>query len=96
MAGNRETLAVYGGQSMTDPDLGAPLGTISAPTLVVWGEADRIADADYGRAYAEAIPGARYELLTKTGHLPQIETPQKLIDIVWAFAHQHATKETNQ
>lgn len=95
MAGNRGTLAVYGGQTMTDTDLAARLTTITAPTLVVWGEADRIADPDYGRAYATAIPGADYQLLTQTGHLPQIETPQKLIDVVWAFADRHATNKPN-
>lgn len=61
--------------------------------LVVWGEADRIADPDYGRAYASAIPGADYELLTEAGHLPQIETPQKLIDTVWAFVDRHARQK---
>jgi pimeloyl-ACP methyl ester carboxylesterase len=59
--------------------------------LVVWGEADRIADPDCGRAYASAIPGAEYAVLTGTGHLPQIETPQQLIDTVWTFADRHAT-----
>lgn len=91
MAGNRQVLAVYGGQTMTDPSLTTRLATIDAPTLVVWGEADRIADPGYGRAYARAIPGAEYALLTETGHLPQIETPRKLIDTVWAFADRHAT-----
>jgi pimeloyl-ACP methyl ester carboxylesterase len=92
-AGNRQTLAVYGGQAMIDPGLAARLATIRTPTLVVWGEADRIADPEYGHAYANAIPGAEYALLTETGHLPQIETPQKLIDTVWAFADRHAAQK---
>jgi hypothetical protein len=64
---------------MTDPGLGARLAGVRVPTLVVWGEADRIADPDYGRAYAAAIPGARFALLRGTGHVPQVETPQLLI-----------------
>ena len=28
-----------------------------------------------GRAYAAAIPGAGFQLLKDTGHLPQLETP---------------------
>jgi pimeloyl-ACP methyl ester carboxylesterase len=91
MAANRQTLAVYGGQTMSDPRLAGRLATINAPVLVIWGEADRIADPDYGRAYANAIPGAEYELLTETGHLPQIETPRKLIGTVWTFAERHGT-----
>jgi pimeloyl-ACP methyl ester carboxylesterase len=85
MAGNREALAVYGGTAMTDPGLAARLAGISVPTLVVWGESDRIVDPDYGRAYAAAIPGARFQLLPGTGHVPQIETPAQLRRAIWDF-----------
>jgi pimeloyl-ACP methyl ester carboxylesterase len=86
MAGNRATLAVYGGTAMADPSLAGRLAGVAAPVLVVWGEADRIGDPDFGRAYAAAIPGARFELLSHAGHMPQIETPDALIDVVWSFA----------
>jgi pimeloyl-ACP methyl ester carboxylesterase len=90
MIGNRATLAVYAGTSMNDPDLAERLAGVTKPTLVVWGDSDHIADADYGRAFANAIPGARFQLLRDTGHLPQIETPGPLLDAVWAFAESHA------
>ncbi len=90
MAGNRVPLGVYGANRMTDPTLAGRLGGVGTPTLVVWGEADRIGDPEFGRAYAAAIPGARFELLPGTGHLPQIETPQALTDVVRAFAAEHA------
>jgi len=86
MAGNREALAVYGGTAMTDPGLRARLGQVSVPTLVVWGDSDRIVDPDYGRAYAAAIPGARFRLLPATGHVPQIETPAQLLGAILDFA----------
>ena len=53
---------------------------------MTWGDSDRIVDPDYGRAFAEAIPGARFKLLADTGHLPQIETPDQLLDAIWTFA----------
>jgi pimeloyl-ACP methyl ester carboxylesterase len=53
---------------------------------VVWGEADRIADPDYGRAFAAAIPGARFAELAGAGHLPQIEAPDRLLKLVSEFA----------
>ena len=90
MAGNRATLAVYGGTSMNDTRLAERLASVSTPTLVVWGGSDRIVDPDYGRAFAEAIPGARFQLIPESGHLPQIETPGQLVDAVWAFAESHA------
>jgi pimeloyl-ACP methyl ester carboxylesterase len=91
MAGNRAALEVYAGRAMTDPTLAARLSEVTTPALVVWGEADRIGDLDFGRAFAAAIPGADFRLLPRTGHLPQIETPDALVEAVWAFADAHAT-----
>lgn len=84
MAGNRESLRIYGGQpSMIDPGLRARLADVDASVLVVWGDSDGVADPDYGRSFAAAIPGARFELLPKTGHLPQVESPQLLLPLLW-------------
>lgn len=82
MPGNRAALAVYGGTTMTDPTLASRLGQIRVPTLVVAGESDRIVDVEVARTYAALIPGARFELLPRTGHLPQLETPAALLRIV--------------
>lgn len=84
-AGNRAALAVYGGASGTDPGLLSRLAGLDLATLVVWGASDGIVDPDYGRAYAAAIPGARFQLLTATGHVPQIETPEKLVAAIRGF-----------
>ncbi len=89
LPGNRAALAVYGG-TMTDPALLTRLVAVSVPTLVVWGEADRIVDLDHGRAYTAAIPGARLEVLPGAGHLPQLETPDALLALVRGFAEDHA------
>jgi pimeloyl-ACP methyl ester carboxylesterase len=89
MAGNRAAIAVYAG-AMSEGGLEQRLAAVTTPTLVVWGDSDRIADADYGRAFAEAIPGARFQLLRDTGHLPQIETPGQVLDAIWAFAENQA------
>ena len=53
---------------------------------MLWGDSDQIADPDYGRAYAAAIPRARFQLLTDTGHLPQLETPEQLMNAIWNSA----------
>jgi pimeloyl-ACP methyl ester carboxylesterase len=85
-AGNRATLAVYAGTGMTDPTLAGRLVAVRTPTLVLWGDSDQIVDPDFGRAYAAAIPGARFQLLTDTGHMPQVETPDQALRAVWDFA----------
>jgi pimeloyl-ACP methyl ester carboxylesterase len=82
LAGNRAALALYAGQpALTDPGLLRRLAGIAHPTQVVWGAGDGIADPGYGRAYAAAIPGATFELLPATGHLPHVESPD-LLDVV--------------
>jgi pimeloyl-ACP methyl ester carboxylesterase len=88
MAGNRAALEVYAGSAMSDPTLLGRLATVSTPTLVVWGEADRISDPELGRAYAAAIPGARLHVIEDSGHLPQIETPEQLVEVVWPFVDE--------
>jgi pimeloyl-ACP methyl ester carboxylesterase len=85
-AGNRAALAAYAGTSMADPTLIGRLATVEMPTLVLWGDSDQIVDPDYGRAYADAIPMARFQLLKDTGHMPQIETPEQTLQAVWDCA----------
>ena len=92
VAGNRSSLATYGGRSMTDPTLRDRLTNIALPVLVLWGESDQIADPEYGRTYAAAIPGATFILLPATGHMPQLETPEQLLAPIWNFAEETASR----
>lgn len=85
-AANMATLrALAGDPYMHDPALAGRLGRITAPTLVVWGEADRIATPDYGRVFAAAIPGAGFELIRRAGHLPQVEQPEATFAVLDRF-----------
>ncbi|MFF0267199.1 alpha/beta fold hydrolase [Kribbella sp. NPDC004536] len=74
-----QALIGYTGPTMSDPTLLHRLAAIDIPVRVVWGESDRIAGPDYGKAFAAAIPSATYTLLPRTGHLPQLETPEELL-----------------
>jgi pimeloyl-ACP methyl ester carboxylesterase len=90
MAGNRAALQVYGGPDMADPALLERLPDIAVPVLVIWGEADRMIPVEHGQAYAKAIPGARFVLIPEAGHLPQLETPDRLLTAVRDFAETTA------
>jgi pimeloyl-ACP methyl ester carboxylesterase/mannose-6-phosphate isomerase-like protein (cupin superfamily) len=89
MAANREALRVYGGSSMAEPALLGRLPAVTAPVLVVWGIADGIVPAEHGLAYARAIPGAEFALISDAGHLPQLETPATLLRVVGDFLLAH-------
>jgi pimeloyl-ACP methyl ester carboxylesterase len=50
------------------PDRTAALGTITAPALVIHGEADPLVDPSGGKATAAAIPGAQLKMVPGMGH----------------------------
>src|SRR5207248_2001635 len=66
---NRQSAALFGWKPfMHNPKLKGRLARINRPTLVLWGKSDRIVGPEYGRAYAEHIPGARFQLIPAAGH----------------------------
>lgn len=65
-----------------DPGLERWLHRIRLPTQVVWGDTDRLFPLEYGRRLASLIPGARLDVIDDCGHLPQVEQPDALAEIV--------------
>ena len=85
-ARNREALCLYAWHPyMYNPQLPRWLRRINVPTLVLWGAADGIVSPEYGRAYARLIPGARFELIERAGHRPEIEQPEAFVERVAGF-----------
>jgi pimeloyl-ACP methyl ester carboxylesterase len=70
---------------MHNPALRRWLHRIAVPTLVLWGESDRIVRPDYGRAFQQAIPGAQFQLIPSAGHYPYLERPDAFVAAVTAF-----------
>ena len=84
---NMDALRAYtDGGRMEDPLLKPRLADIAAPTLVVWGGSDGVVRPSYGQAFAEAIPSARFEIVERAGHLPQIEQPAAVHALISTFA----------
>jgi pimeloyl-ACP methyl ester carboxylesterase len=55
------------------------------PTLIVWGERDRIIPAAHARAAHEAIAGSGLEIFPESGHFPQLEQPELFARTVTGF-----------
>jgi pimeloyl-ACP methyl ester carboxylesterase len=55
----------------------AVLDKINVPTLILHGENDVLIEPASARKFAAAIPGAKVLIYPNTGHLPQIEIPQR-------------------
>jgi pimeloyl-ACP methyl ester carboxylesterase len=68
-----------------DKGLRRRLHRITAPTLVVWGEHDRVAPPVYAQEFADAIAGARVEIVPGAGHLPQWERLDHVAPLVEEF-----------
>ena len=45
------------------------------PTLLIWGEQDRIIPVAHGYAAHDAVPGSRLEVLAGVGHCPPCRVP---------------------
>jgi pimeloyl-ACP methyl ester carboxylesterase len=58
---------------------------IAAPTLIVWGGADRIIAPAYAQEFAGRIAGARIALIDQAGHLPQLEQPDAVAKAIRGF-----------
>jgi 3-oxoadipate enol-lactonase len=66
-------------------DLHPALGSISAPTLVIAGAEDPATPPDHGRAIADGIAGARFELIEGAAHLANIEKAELVTPLIAGF-----------
>ncbi len=60
-------------------------GRVRAPTLLVWGDEDRLIPFAHGRRLLRAIAGARLEVVPASGHMPFIERPDEFLRVVRPF-----------
>jgi pimeloyl-ACP methyl ester carboxylesterase len=67
------------------PDASDVLETIAVPTLVVTGEEDAVIGPEVGRELAAAIPGARFLLVERAGHLCNLEQPDVVNEALLDF-----------
>jgi len=86
-ARNREAAALYTWSPyMHDPKLKGRLHRIRIPTLVLWGTADRLVGEAYGRAFAAAMPDAKFETIAGAGHFQHLEQPKQFAARALAFS----------
>jgi pimeloyl-ACP methyl ester carboxylesterase len=65
-------------------ELGAELGSIDAPALVLWGEQDPWFKPEFADAYGSRLPNATVERIPGAGHWPWLDQPF-VIDLVADF-----------
>jgi pimeloyl-ACP methyl ester carboxylesterase len=62
------------------------LGSIRTPTLVVHGDADRLVPLEAGQATAEAVPGARFEVVPGMGHDYPPQLWPRVVELITSHA----------
>jgi len=58
------------------------------PVLIVWGARDPILPVGHGRDAHAAIPGSRLEVFEGVGHLPQVEAPERFVEVLERFLRE--------
>src|ERR1700681_3879164 len=82
------TLASLAWNPTYDPKLERRLARVTCPTMIVWGENDRLIPPIYAEAFHRAIAGSRVAMLSGTGHMPMFEKPQEWSTIIADFLHR--------
>lgn len=65
-----------------DPKLGDRLYRVQAPTTIIWGEQDRLADVAHARRWNAGIQGSQLVTLAQCGHAPPFENPEEAAELV--------------
>ena len=84
----RATLASLAWNPHFDPKLARRLHSISCPTLIIWGENDRLIPAIYASTFQSLIPNAQLVMLAGTGHMPMFEVHEAWAGPISDFLHQ--------
>jgi pimeloyl-ACP methyl ester carboxylesterase len=66
-------------------DLRAHLGEIACPTLIVWGDSDRVISVRDAPVFDALIPNSRKVIFADTGHLAMLERPAEFNALLEGF-----------
>lgn len=63
----------YIGEKLDDDVVGQKIADLNKPTLLVWGDEDKVVPLAFGRAAREILPNSRLCILEGTSHTPYYE-----------------------
>jgi len=68
-----------------NPQLAKWLHRIKTPTLILWGDSDKVIPPAYGPAFRDLIPNSRLRILRECGHVPHIEKTEDYVAAIADF-----------
>jgi len=69
-----------------NPHLHKWLHRIDVPSLILWGESDRLLPPAYAEEFHRLMPGSRITVFPACGHLPNIEKADEFVNAITSFA----------
>jgi pimeloyl-ACP methyl ester carboxylesterase len=78
---------IFGSLQRLLPELREPMrvDAYACPVLLVWGAHDRLITLGGAQAVLDAAPAGRLVSIDNCGHCPQIEAPERLLELLLAF-----------
>ncbi|MBB5275982.1 3-oxoadipate enol-lactonase [Rhizobium rosettiformans] len=76
--------------ALRDTDFSDVLPTITVPTLFVVGDQDGSTPPATVQAGADLVPGARFEEIADCAHIPSVEQPEALAELIQGFMRKQA------
>ncbi|HMH46170.1 MAG TPA: alpha/beta hydrolase [Solirubrobacteraceae bacterium] len=76
---------VQGLEAVLDYEIRERLREIACPTLIVWGDSDRLINVRDADVFAELIPNSRKVVYEDTGHMAMLERPQAFNALLQEF-----------
>ena len=79
---------IQGLQAVLDYDFRERLPEIACPTLIVWGDKDRLISVRDADVFAELIPNSRKVIFEDTGHMSMLERPAAFNALLEGFLNE--------
>ncbi|MEO5965120.1 MAG: alpha/beta hydrolase [Candidatus Limnocylindrales bacterium] len=74
---------------MAETHLSDLLSDIAVPTLLIWGDSDARSPLTVAHQFQEAIPGTELVVIQGSGHMSNLERPERVNAAVRAFCRTH-------
>ena len=68
-----------------DKGLKRRIHRIKAPTLIVWGESDKLVPPSYAEDFRSKIADSKVAILSECAHVPMLEKPEEFVAVVTEF-----------
>ena len=71
--------------AVRDADLTESTRALAIPTVCVVGDQDGSTPPDLVRSMADIIPGSQFRIIAEAGHIPCVEQPDAVADLISTF-----------